>query len=302
MDNYGYDDYDYDDQESGTEKSLKGYKIIIIILAVILAALSLLYFGQTRSMKEDFLVERDTLTNRLIYLMEEYEGLETTNDTIARNLDIEKDRADSLLQRLTQERNFSYSKIRQYEKELGTMRVVMRNYVHQIDSLNTLNKELVTQVSDYRQRVTTQTLRAERAEEKADELTTKVTQGAVIRARDIALIPLNRNDREVTRARRAERLRIDFVLAANELAQPGSRSVYARITGPDGYIMANQQGAMFDFEGERRTYSAQREVDYQNEDLGVSIYFDGGGITDGKYSVEIYIDGRLAGSTEIIMR
>lgn len=302
MDYYGYDDYDYDDYESGEEKSLKGYKIIIIVLAVILAALSFIYFGQMNNIKKEFAVERDTLTNRLIYMMQEYDNLETTNDTIAMNLDIEKERVDSLLQRLTSERNFNYAKIRQYEKELGTLRGVMRNYVHQIDSLNTLNKDLVRQVGDYRERVTTQTLRAQRAEEKADELTTRVSQGSVIRARDIALIPLNRNDREVTRARRAERLRVDFVLSANELAQPGSRPVYARFTGPDGYVMANLQGAMFEYEGERRTYSAMRDVDYQNDDLGVSIFFDGGGITDGKYSVEIYMDGRLAGSTDIILR
>lgn len=302
MDNYGYDYDEYDYGDSGENKSLKGYKIIVIVLAVILAALSLLYFGQMNSLKKEYAIERDTLTTRLVRMMDEYADLQTTNDTIAKNLDVEREKADSLLERLTNERNFSRNKIRQYEKELGTLRTVMRNYVHQIDSLNTLNLELVKQVGDYRDRVTTQTLRAERAEEKADELSTKITQGSVIRARDIAIRALSRNDREVTRAARAERLRIDFVLSANELAHPGSRAIYVRITGPDGYIMANPQGAVFEYEGERKTYSAMREVDFQNQDLGVSIYYNGGGITGGKYGVEIYLDGRLAGSTEVVLR
>lgn len=53
---------------------------------------------------------------------------------------IERQRADSLMQRLKQERSWSLAKIKQYEKEVGTLRTIMRGYLHQIDSLNTLNK------------------------------------------------------------------------------------------------------------------------------------------------------------------
>ena len=45
-----------------------------------------------------------------------------------------------------------------------------------------------------------------------------------------------------------------------------------------------------------------REVDYDCSDLGVGIYVDGNGFTAGTYRVEIYVDGRLAGTNEIALK
>ena len=58
----------------------------------------------------------------------------------------------------------------------------------------------------------------------------------------------------------------------------------------------------FEFEGERLSYSASRDVDYQNEDLNIGIFYTGSGFTAGTYQVQIYCDGFLIGSTELPMR
>ena len=291
--------------EEQTEKTLKRYKIIIVILAIVLAALTSIYFlqvGNFRDAREILEVQRDTLVSRLSTMMADFDVLKTENDTINANLDIERHRADSLFTRLKQERNWSAAKIRQYEKELGTLRVVMKGYIRQIDSLNTLNQSLVQENIQYRKEASTLLLRAQTAEEQAEELSSKVRRGSMILARNITLKALNKSDREVTRASRAERLRTDFVLTANELATPGNREVYIRIVGPDGYLLANSTNHVFEVDGERLTYSASRTVDYQNQDLSVSVYYNGQGIVKGKYSVSVYLDGRQIGSNEIILK
>ena len=50
------------------------------------------------------------------------------------------------------------------------------------------------------------------------------------------------------------------------------------------------------------TYSASREIDYKNKDLAVNVYYDGTGITSGKYQVEIYMDGHKIGDVEAIIK
>ncbi|WP_297450497.1 hypothetical protein [uncultured Alistipes sp.] len=301
--NYDYGNYDpgyYGDP--GPDKSVKGLKIVIIVMAAILAALSVIYFLQVKQLKEDFAYERDTLTSQLTTLMNDYDTLKTMNDTLSVNYEIERQKADSLLQSLQQERRISYRKIKEYEKKIGYMRNVMEGYIRQIDSLNTINRKLVNENSSIRKQLTSYRLRAETAEEKSQELSTRVRQGAVIRARDIRLLALSKSDREVSRANRAERLRVDLVLVGNELATPGERNVYVQIIGPDGYVLANASNALFDYEGDRIPYSATRSVDYQNEDLSVSLFYNGSGITSGKYRVTIYADGHLIGSNEISLR
>ena len=275
---------------------------MIIIMAVILVALSAIYFMQVKQMHEDFAIERDTLTSQLTSLLNDYDTLKTLNDTLSVHYEGERQKADSLLQTLQKERRLSYAKIREYEKKMTYMREVMTGYIRQIDSLNTINKKLVSENSSIRKKILDYRLRAESAEEKSQELSTKVRQGSVIRARDIRLVALSKSDREVSRANRAERLRVDLVLVGNELSTPGERNVYTQIIGPDGYPLVNGSNALFDFEGSSITYSAMRSVDYQNNDLNVSLFYNGPGITSGKYQVKIYTDGHMIGSSEISLR
>ena len=246
---YNPSQYEDDDRMEAPKsaKSIRGYQTIIVILAVILAALSILYFNIHRQQQEEYdllLVDRDSIKSNLSHLMEDFDNLQISNDSISQSLGLERSRADSLMERLTKERSWSYAKIKKYEKEIGT----------------------------------------------------KVRQGAVIRARGIRLVPLNARDKEVSRVKNASRLRVEFTLAGNDLAEPGERTVYVRITSPDGYVQSNASAATFEFEGERLTYTASRDVDYQNEDLAVGVYYnDGAGFTAGTYRVEVYADGRLAG-------
>ena len=302
---YEYDPeegYDYENEENdAVKKSLRGYRIVVILLAIILAGLSILYFNLNRQQQEDYALlraDRDTIQNNLTSLINEYDNLKYQNDTIAAQLE----KANEMVRQLKRERRFNYNKLKQYQKEVGTLRAVMKNYLRQIDSLNTINKKVIGENVSLRKEISTANLRADVAEERASELQNKVAQGSVLRARDIAMIALNANDKMITRVKNAATLRIDFTVAANELAQTGNRTIYLCITSPDGYLLSTDAMPTFDFHGSRKGYSASREIDYQNEDVDVSIFYKGSGFIPGTYKIELYTGGNLIGSTEIAMR
>ena len=146
----GYDPSEFEDDDYMTPqpdagKSIRGYRIVIIILSVILVALSALYFSIHRQQMIDNRLlqsDRDSIQNDLGRLMTDFDNLQVTNDSISAGLTIERDRADSLMTRLKKERSWNLAKIKQYEKEVGTLRTIMKGYIRQIDSLNTLNKRL----------------------------------------------------------------------------------------------------------------------------------------------------------------
>ena len=306
----GYDPSEFEEDDYMTpqpdQNSIRGYRIVIIILSVILVALSALYYGIHRQQMRDnelLQADRDSIQSDLGRLMTDYDNLQISNDSISANLTIERERADSLMTRLKKERSWNLAKIKQYEKEVGILRSIMKSYVRQIDSLNTLNKKLIKENVSYRKEISSANLRAEMAEEKAAELDNKVRIGAVLRARDISLTALNVNSREVTRVKNASRLRVDFVLSANELAEPGNKAIYVRITSPDGYVLTTEEMPTFEFEGERLSYSAMREVEYDNtKDLDVGIFYTSKGFTAGTYRIQLYCEGRLIGQAEIAMR
>lgn len=300
-----YDDDDYGQPAAAPEKSIRGYRIVIVILSVILVALSALYYGLHRQQMLDnelLQADRDSIQSDLGRLMVDFDNLQITNDTLSTHLGVERNRADSLMARLKKERSWNLAKIKQYEKEVGTLRSLMKGYIRQIDSLNTLNKQLIDENVSYRKEISSARLRADMAEEKAAELTNKVQVGSVLKARDIRLTALNARSKPVSRIRNAERLLVEFTLAANELAEPGNRAIYVRIISPDGYPLTTEAMPTFEYEGERMSYSAMREVDYQNQDLAVGIYYNSSSLTAGVYRVELYSGGRHIGQAQVAMR
>ena len=293
-----YDDYG---QEQVDNKAVRGYRIVIIILAVILVALSVVYFNMHRQQQAEYALleeDRTKIQGDLDSLIVSFDDLKIQNDSIAANLE----EANQLMDQLKNDRRLNYAKIRAYEKEVGTLRTVMQGYIRQIDSLNNINQQLTRENISYKKEISTAQLRAEMAEERAEELNNKVRVGAVIRARSITMQALNNRGKEVTRVKNAQRLYLDFALAANELAEPGNKAIYACVTSPEGYLIANNSASTFTFEGEQKVYSAMREVDYECADLPVGIYVDGSGFTPGTYRIELYVEGRLAGTAEVAMR
>ena len=295
------DEYDDYGQEQVDNKAVRGYRIVIIILAVIPVALSVVYFNMHRQQQAEYALleeDRTKIQGDLDSLIVSFDDLKIQNDSIAANLE----EANQLMEQLKNERRLNYAKIRAYEKEVGTLRTVMQGYIRQIDSLNNINQQLTKENISYKKEISTAQLRAEMAEERAEELNNKVRVGAVIRARSITMQALNNRGKEVTRVKNAQRLYLDFALAANELAEPGNKAIYACVTSPEGYLIANNNASTFTFEGEQKVYSAMREVDYECADLPVGIYVDGSGFTPGTYHIELYIEGRLAGTAEVAMR
>ena len=296
----GYENEEKSENEA-VKKTLKGYQIVVVLLAIILAGLSVLYFNLNRQQQEEYQmleVERNNIQGELTNMISEYDSLKFESDSIAATLN----EATRTIEQLKNERRLNYNTIKKYQKEVGTLRAVMKNYLRQIDSLNTINKKLSGENVNLRQEISSLNLRADKAEEQAKEFQNKVKQGSILHARDITLVALNANDKVISRVSKAAKLRVDFTIGANELAKAGNRPIYLCITSPDGYLLSTDATPTFVYQGVKKGYSESREVDYQNEDVDVSIFYKGSAFIPGTYKIELYMDGNKVGAAEIAMK
>ena len=305
---YNPSQYEDDDRMEAPKsaKSIRGYQTIIVILAVILAALSILYFNIHRQQQEEYdllLVDRDSIKSNLSHLMEDFDNLQISNDSISQSLGLERSRADSLMERLTK----AFVELRQDQE----VREGDRNHADDHARLSASDRfaQYAQQEPDQGERLPTAkeissaNLRAEVAEEKASELSTKVRQGC-------GDPRTGHPARAAQRARQGGVAREERLAPARRIHAGGQRPGRAgRTDGLRAHHLArrvravNASAATFEFEGERLTYTASRDVDYQNEDLAVGVYYnDGAGFTAGTYRVEVYADGRLAGQSDIVLR
>ena len=255
------------------------------------------------SLVNELNIEKDALTQQMISLQNDYATLSSDNEQINAQLDSSREEVSQLIERIKHTEATNRAMIRKYEKELGTLRSIMRNYIVQIDSLNTLNHKLTADAAAARKEAAETRRQSEELSRTVESLSGQVAAGSVLKGRAIRMDAYNASDKITDRSSRVVRLMTTLSLVENELAPKGPVRVYIRVKGPDGILLTGDDQRTFDFNGEPMICSASREVDYQGEEVELSIYLNG--ISDfvkGIYTVEAYTENNLLGSAELMLR
>ncbi|MFA6770230.1 MAG: hypothetical protein WCR71_03565 [Bacteroidales bacterium] len=287
----------------GNEKNLKILVIVMASIAVVMAAVLAWIWIDRNGMIKDLTIEKEQLTAQMVQLRDDYEVLSIDNDSINAQLGVEREKVEQLIERVKKTEATNRTKIRQYEKELGTLRSIMRSYILQIDSLNTLNISLRKDAVLARDEAKQTLRRYDDLRTTTDEYAKKVEVGSVLKGRGFILTAINSRDNETDRSSRAAKLKTCMNLIENSIAIKGPRRIYIRVKGPDGILMTSSQQQVFTSNGEQMIYSAVREVDYQGSELEVCIFFSTNqSFGKGVYTVDIYTEEGQLGSTDLLLR
>lgn len=288
---------------SPNEQKLKKLMYAFIaVAAVLLVALAVVWFERT-SLVNELNVEKEDLTAQMLSLQKDYAELSSDYEVINSQLDSSREQVSQLIDRIKKTDATNRSKMRQYEKELGTLRSIMRSYIVQIDSLNTLNQKLTADAAAARKEAAESRRRSEELSRTVENLSDQVAVGSVIKARGLVAEAYNASDKVTDRSSRVVRLLTSLSLVENELAPKGYVRVYVRVIDPSGALLVAGEQKTFEFNGEILACSASREVDYQGTEVDLSIYLnDIPSYVKGIYTIEAYTENSFLGSTELMLR
>lgn len=234
----------------------------------------------------------------LAFEYDQFEGskMYINNDTLIKQLENEKLKVQRLLEELRTTKASNAQRIEELKKELNTLRSVMKGYLIQIDSLNSLNKKLVKENkivnSKYQEAAKTATL----LQKDKEALTHKVTLASKLDAVGITVKTLNSKGKETSKIKKIEDIQVNFLIAKNVTAQPGERYVYARIIKPDSDVLIKNKDNTFAYEDSEINYSMRRLIAYDSEETPVDLHWKVEEFLDpGTYRVEIFADGNMIG-------
>ena len=217
------------------------------------------------------------------------------NDSIIAELTQEQERTQKLLEELKRTHASDAADITRLKKELATVRAVLRSYVIQIDSLNRLNQDLMTENDRVRSELAqsnqqNQTLTSEKA-----SLSEKVAIAAQLDATNISLTPLSKKGKAEKYIKNAKTLAVSFAITKNVTASNGTRSVYVRVTTPEGEVLNG--GGTFEYSGKQLAWSMKKDVEYTGEETALTLYWTVNEyLGAGQYNVSIFCDGQAIGS------
>lgn len=252
---------------------------------------------------EELNMEKQDLITQMEALQNDYQTLSSDYDNINSQLDTSRAEVAQLIEKIKKTDATNRAKMRQYEKELGTLRSIMRNYIVQIDSLNTLNHKLTADAAAARKEAAESKKANEALTQQVESLSGQVAAGSVLKARGLRLEAHNKSDKATDRSSRVVRLLTSLSLVENDLAPKGPVTIYIRIKDPDGIILTNEVRTSFTLGGETMIASASREVDYEGKEVDLVIYMNGvEEFQKGIYTVEAYTEQALLGKAELMLR
>lgn len=289
--------------ETQTQKKSKVQQIVLVILTLIVIFLVVDKFIQKKKTTdiivqlEESNTEKQSINEELKGLYQQYEGLKTENDTMNSKLEMEKKRIVDLMDQLKYVKTSNALKIKEYKKELGTLRQIMRSYIVQIDSLNTKNQELVAENKDVRNRYQTVLSEKEDLSSERDSLAGTVQIASTLKAMNLLATGINERGKETNRISKLDKIKVCFTIDENIIANKGRKMVYIRIAKPDKYVLKESEYDLFDFEGNEIAYTAKREIIYTGEKMDLCIYWKKSEeLQEGLYYVDIFTDGKRIGT------
>ncbi len=272
--------------------------LVIIIAAFILTTKSINDKAEEAALANEQL----QLTNEQLQLANEYQALNVefqqyenqsqllANDSLVTKYAAAKSKVEKLLQELNSEKKKSAQHIKKLQDEIGTLKNILRHYVAQIDSLGKENAGLRAENAEIKQRNQQLSNRVATESKRNEILSERMTLAEKLNVTGVTLNALKKNGKIEKNVTKAKQLEVTFTIPQNNSTPVGEKTIYLRITNPEGALLG--AGGTFNFEGASLQCTARKTIEYAGEEIGgLRIYWDvNTTLTSGDYTVELFAD------------
>ncbi len=278
-----------------------------VILVGSIIGLAVALWKQTDTvnfLSEQYALEKEELADEYSQLAIQYEGyrLEVNNDSLEQKLEDQRIKIQRLVEELKQTKAEDARKIASLKKELANVRGVLRYYVAQVDSLNTVNEQLVAENKEVRKQMTQVRNTNANLQQQNKQLAQKVDIASHLSATGLKAEAQNKRNKKTTSLKSTTQFVVTFTVGANVTAQTGEKTLYVRILKPSEDLLTNAKSGSFDYDGTAIGFSMRKNIEYTGEELPVSMYWTRNETLDpGTYRFEVYADGKLIGQTRLDM-
>ena len=270
-----------------------------------------------------FLKDKES-TDRIVSISDEKTRMETEIDKI----EAELDDATSINIQLSEEMQASQENARKQivrlraalskgqltqaqllksQEEIKQLKNLVSKYSSEIEELKNRNANLTVERNELKSAVDWVSYKASDLEKQNEELSMKVKVAASLKTGNVSIMALNvkNNGKEnsASRASSTDKLRINFSIVQNPLAQKGMYNIYLRVIDPIGNLIIAKNNGIFNAEEEELQYTYKSAIEFVNDGKTYSIdWSNSGNFQKGNYTVLLYSDGYSMGKGTISLR
>lgn len=288
------------------EKKNSKSGIIILLVILLLAVVGLFtwtYLDRSKVVtendnliveKNELVSEKEQVQTELKQLIADYENIQTSNKELKAKLNAEVQRLEAALQDVQKEN----STLKSYRNQIWSFKQKKQEFMTMIDSLTNANKTLATQNDSLK-------MGFEQTQMQNEELSGKVEKAKLIKGVNIFAETFTGKAKPITKAKKVEEIKTCITLVENELAESGEKTIYIRIVEPGGNILVKSKDNLFtSTAGEEIAYSMSKKIKYDKAQIQPCLSFKTqiNQLNPGVYDIELFLDGDMIGSTNIILK
>ena len=301
--------------ETGPNKKRDQIRIILIaVLVIVIAAAAFkIYtdFEANKALQAEYDATRITLTTKLDSISGELNERILEIADLGGNIDSLVSLKDSITaqrDQLQRTRRANKALIQRLDRKVTGYEELLVAKDEEISKLKELNEQLLEENTELKVEKNELNKDLNEAAQRERELQQQVSLAAKLRAENIKVYNINSRGREREgdfRQRQAEKVKITFNLADNDVAPVAGHQIMIQIVDPVGNVVFDvaKGSGSFKVNGKEQFYTARQEILFDNSKQELSFVYDKGSKYDkGDYKIVILADTYEIGQTTFNVR
>jgi hypothetical protein len=287
------------------------YFLIVVVLAL-LATDVYLYLQKNKS-NERIVYQNDERTHlqtELDSLEAQIEEVNSSKTKLSAEMQTKNDSLESKIKVLRSQ--LAKGKLTQAELEKATedikqLRYFVTNYTEQLEEQKKQISSLTTERDTLKTNLVSAKKKDSSLSKQNQDLDSKVKVGSAIKlaTSDVVAYKIKGSGKEVDTKRSsvAKKIKINFTIATNDIAEKGMHDIYLRVIDPTGNLIAGTDAANFSADGQDLQYTYKTSIEFKNDGSTYMIeWVNPSAFQKGSYTVILYADGFTMGKTSFELK
>ncbi|MDR3696159.1 hypothetical protein [Mucilaginibacter sp.] len=293
----------------------KNSNVIYFLIVVVLALLATDVYLYLQKNKSDTRVvyqdtERTRLQTELDSLEAQIEQVNSGKAKLSTEMQAKNDSLQSKIKVLRQELakgKLTQAELNKAQEDIKQLRYFVTNYTAQIEELKKQNTTLVSERDTLKTNLAVAAKKDSTLSKQNEDLGAKVKVGSAIKlaTADVVAYKIKGSGKEVDvkRASPAKKIKINFTVASNSLAEKRMHDVFIRIIDPTGNLITATDSGNFNADGQDLQFTYKTSIDFKDDGSVYTIdWVNPVAFQKGTYTVLLYADGYTMGKTSFMLK
>jgi hypothetical protein len=295
----------------------KNSNVIYFLIVVVLALLGTdVYLYLQKNKSDTKIVYQDDERNRLKIELDSLEAqIEQVNTGKAKMSTEMRAKNDSLQSKIKVLRSelakgkLTKAELGKAQEDVKQLRYFVTKYTADIEELKKQNTTLTTERDTLKTNLASTTEKAATLEKQNQDLDSKVKIASALKLGGASIVAYkiknSGKEVDVTRASPAKKIKINFTIAENSIAEKRLHDVYVRVIDPTGNLITDPKDAgTFSSDGQDLQYTYKTSIDFKDDGSGYTIDWVNPALPfqKGTYTVLLYADGSTMGKSTFTLK